>query len=63
MKRLVDGELARSASGKPVSADDKIIVQRRPNDLARLLISIRRGEAGSEAAREFFDRKTPQADP
>lgn len=60
-QRILDGALNRSADQKFVPDDDKIIVQRRA-DLARLLTSIRRGEAGYDAVKKFFDRKTPQAD-
>jgi hypothetical protein len=48
-------EVARIAYKPLQTAEDDLAVQRRRDDLARLLIKIRRGEAGYAQVKKFFD--------
>jgi hypothetical protein len=57
--RLVEQEaldigVARIADEELRPEGDDLIVQRRRDDLARLLIKIRRGEAGYDLVRKFL---------
>jgi hypothetical protein len=48
-------EVARIASKPLQTKEQDLAVQRRRDDLARLLIKIRRGEAGYALVKKFFD--------
>jgi hypothetical protein len=50
----LDIESARIAHKKPRHQGHDLVVQRRRDDLARLLTKIRRGEAGYELAKKFL---------
>ena len=54
-QEALDAEVARIAHKKLGLEGDDLVVQRRRDDLARLLIKIRRGEAGYDLAKKFLD--------
>ena len=53
-QEALDGEIGRIDQKLQPQGED-LIVQRRRGDLARLLIKIRRGEAGYARVRNFLD--------
>ena len=53
-QEALDVEVARIADKKLPPQEDDLVVQRRRDDLARLLIKIRRGEAGYDLVKKFL---------
>jgi len=53
-REALDVEGARIADKKLPPQGDDLVVQRRRDDLARLLIKIRRGEAGYDLVKKFL---------
>jgi hypothetical protein len=53
-QEALDVEGARIADKKLPPQEDDLVVQRRRDDLARLLIKIRRGEAGYDLVKKFL---------
>jgi hypothetical protein len=54
-QEVLDAEVARIAHIKLGPEGYDLVVQRRRDELARLLIKIRRGEAGYDLVRKFLD--------
>ena len=54
-QEALDVEVAPIADKKLPPQGYDLVVQRRRDDLARLLIKIRRGEAGYALAKKFLD--------
>ena len=54
-QEALDVEVARITDKKSPPQGYDLVVQRRRDDLARLLIKIRRGEAGYAQVKKFFD--------
>ena len=54
-QEALDGEIGRIDRKKLQPQGEDLVVQRRRDDLARLLIKIRRGEAGYAIAKKFLD--------
>jgi len=54
-QEALDVEVARIAHKKLQPERDDLVVQRRRDELARLLIKIRRGEAGYDLVKKFLD--------
>jgi hypothetical protein len=54
-QEALDGEIGRIDHKKLQPQGEDLVVQRRRDDLARLLIKIRRGEAGYALAKKFLD--------
>jgi hypothetical protein len=54
-QEALDIETGRIAQKKVQPAEYDLVGQRRRDDLARLLIKIRRGEAGYDLVRKFLD--------
>jgi len=54
-QEALDGEIGRIDHEKLQPQGEDLVVQRRRDDLARLLIKIRRGEAGYALAKKFLD--------
>jgi hypothetical protein len=53
-QEALDVEVARIADKKLPPQGDDLVVQHRRDDLARLLIKIRRGEAGYDLVKKFL---------
>ena len=53
-QKALDVEVARIADEKSPPQGYDLVVQRRRDDLARLLIKIRRGEAGYDLVKKFL---------
>jgi hypothetical protein len=53
-QEALDVEVARIADKKLPPQGDDLVVQRRRDNLARLLIKIRRGEAGYDLVKKFL---------
>jgi hypothetical protein len=53
-QEALDVEVARIAHKKLRPQEDDLVVQHRRDDLARLLIKIRRGETGCDLATKFL---------
>jgi hypothetical protein len=54
-QEALDGEIERIDHKKLQPQGEDLVVWRRRDDLARLLIKIRRGEAGYALAKKFLD--------
>jgi hypothetical protein len=54
-QEALDDKIGRINHKKLQPQEEDLVVQRRRDDLARLLIKIRRGEAGYALAKKFLD--------